>query len=199
MAHADKFPGLTTPDDSYHGITYAEKFGMEGAIITKATAQLMRDFGSIQAPMNAFFLNLGLESLAVRMRQHCENAQKAAEYLQQHEKVAWVTYPGLPGDKYYETAQKYMPNGTCGVISFGIKGGRATAEEFMKNLKLAIIATHVADAHTCVLHPANSTHRQLSDEELVAAGVGPDLIRLSVGIEHIDDILADLEQALAAV
>ena len=199
MAHADKFPGLTTPDESYHGITYAEKFGLEGAFITKATAQLMRDFGSIQAPMNAFFLNLGLESLAVRMRQHCENAQKAAEFLQQHEKVAWVTYPGLPGDKYHDLAQKYMPNGTCGVISFGIKGGRAAAEVFMKNLKLAIIATHVADAHTCVLHPANSTHRQLSDEELVAAGVGPDLIRLSVGIEHIDDILADLEQALAAV
>ena len=199
MAHADKFPGLTTPDESYHGITYAEKFGLEGAFITKATAQLMRDFGSIQSPMNAFFLNLGLESLAVRMRQHCANAQAAAEFLQQHEKVAWVTYPGLPGDKYYDTARKYMPDGTCGVISFGIKGGRAAAEKFMKNLKLAIIATHVADAHTCVLHPANSTHRQLSDEELVAAGVGPDLIRLSVGIEHIDDILADLEQALAAV
>ena len=199
MAHADKFPGLTTPDESYHGITYAEKFGMEGAFITKATAQLMRDFGSIQAPMNAFFLNLGLESLAVRMRQHCANGQAAAEFLQQHEKVAWVTYPGLPGDKYYDTAKKYMPNGTCGVISFGIKGGRAAAEKFMKNLKLAIIATHVADAHTCVLHPANSTHRQLSDEELVAAGVGPDLIRLSVGIEHIDDIIEDLEQALAQV
>ena len=199
MAHADKFPGLTTPDESYHGITYAEKFGLAGAFITKATAQLMRDFGSIQAPMNAFFLNLGLESLAVRMRQHCENGQKAAEFLHRHEKVAWVRYPGLPDDKYYEIAKKYMPNGSCGVISFGVKGGRAAAETFMKNLKLAIIATLVADAHTCVLHPANSTHRQLSDEELVAAGVGPDLIRLSVGIEHIDDILEDLEQALAAV
>jgi O-acetylhomoserine (thiol)-lyase len=197
MAHADKFPGLTTPDDSYHGITYAEKFGMEGAFITKCTAQLMRDFGSIQAPMNAFFLNLGLESLAVRMPRHCENAQKVAEYLQGHEKVAWVTYPGLPGDKYYERARKYMPNGTCGVISFGLKGGRAAAEEFMKKLKVAMIATHVADAHTCVLHPANSTHRQLTDEELIAGGVGPDLIRLSVGIENVNDIIADLEQALA--
>ena len=197
MAHADKFPGLTTPDDSYHGITYAEKFGLGGAFITKCTAQLMRDFGSIQAPMNAFFLNLGLESLAVRMPRHCENAQKVAEYLQGHEKVAWVTYPGLPGDKDYERARKYMPNGTCGVISFGLKGGRAAAEEFMKKLKVAMIATHVADAHTCVLHPANSTHRQLTDEELIAGGVGPDLIRLSVGIENVNDIIADLEQALA--
>ena len=197
MAHADKFPGLTTPDDSYHGITYAEKFGLGGAFITQCTAQLMRDFGSIQAPMNAFFLNLGLESLAVRMPRHCENAQKVAEYLQGHEKVAWVTYPGLPGDKYYERARKYMPNGTCGVISFGLKGGRAAAEEFMKKLKVAMIATHVADAHTCVLHPANSTHRQLTDEELIAGGVGPDLIRLSVGIENVNDIIADLEQALA--
>ena len=199
MAHADKFPGLTTPDESYHGITYAEKFGMEGAFITKATAQLMRDFGSIQAPMNAYLLNLGLESLACRMPVHCANGLKAAEFLQGHEKVAWVNYPGLPGNKYYELAKKYMPNGTCGVISFGVKGGRAAAEKFMKNLKLGIIATHVADAHTCVLHPASSTHRQLSDEELVAAGVGPDLIRLSCGIEHIDDIIADLEQALAAI
>ena len=199
MAHAEKFPGLTTPDDSYHGITYAEKFGKGGAFITKCTAQLMRDFGSIQAPMHAYLLNLGLESLAVRMRQHCGNAQKVAEYLQKNAKIAWISYPGLPGDKQYEKARKYMPDGTCGVISFGIKGGREAAETFMKNLKLAIIATHVADAHTCVLHPANSTHRQLTDEELVAAGVGPDLIRLSVGIENADDIIADLDQALAAV
>ena len=199
MAHADKFPGLTTPDESYHGITYAEKFGKGGAFITKATAQLMRDFGSIQAPMNAYLLNLGLESLACRMPVHCSNAMKAAEFLQANEKVAWVNYPGLPGNKYYDLAKKYMPNGTCGVISFGVKGGRAAAEKFMKNLKLGIIATHVADAHTCVLHPASSTHRQLSDEELVAAGVGPDLIRLSCGIEHVDDIIADLDQALAMI
>ncbi len=199
MAHADKFPGLTTPDESYHGITYAEKFGNEGAFITKCTAQLMRDLGSIQAPMNAYFLNLGIESLAVRVERHCENAQQVAEFLEGHEKVAWVNYPGLPGNKYYERAKKYMPHGTCGVISFGIKGGRAAAEKFMKNLKVAMIATHVADAHTCVLHPASSTHRQLSDEELVAAGVGPDLIRLSVGIEHIYDIVEDVAQALEAV
>ena len=199
MAHADKFPGLTTPDESYHGITYAEKFGKGGAFITKATAQLMRDFGSIQAPMNAYLLNLGLESLACRMPVHCSNAMKAAEFLQANEKVAWVNYPGLPGNKYYDLAKKYMPNGTCGVISFGVKGGRAAAEKFMKNLKLGIIATHVADAHTCVLHPASSTHRQLSDEELVAAGVGPDLIRLSCGIEHVDDIIEDLKQALDAI
>ena len=199
MAHADKFPGLTTPDESYHGITYAERFGKEGAYITKATAQLMRDLGSIQAPMNAYFLNLGIESLAVRMARHCENAQSVAEFLEGHEKVAWVNYPGLPSNKYHERAKKYMPNGTCGVISFGIKGGRDAAERFMKNLKVAMIATHVADAHTCVLHPASSTHRQLSDEELVAAGVGPDLIRLSVGIEHIYDIVEDIAQALEAV
>ena len=199
MAHADKFPGLTTPDESYHGITYAEKFGKGGAFITKATAQLMRDFGSIQSPMNAYLLNLGLESLACRMPVHCSNAMKAAEFLQANEKVAWVNYPGLPGNKYYDLAKKYMPNGTCGVISFGVKGGRAAAEKFMKNLKLGIIATHVADAHTCVLHPASSTHRQLSDEELVAAGVGPDLIRLSCGIEHVDDIIEDLKQALDAI
>ena len=196
MAHADKFPGLCTPDDSYHGITYAEKFGQGGAFITKCTAQLMRDFGSIQSPQNAFYLNLGLESLAVRMDRHVANAQKVAEFLQQNENVAWVTYPGLPGDKYYEIAQKYMPNGTCGVISFGVKGGRTAAEAFMKKLKIGMIATHVADAHTCVLHPASSTPRQLTDEELVAAGVGPDLIRLSVGIENVDDIIEDLEQAL---
>jgi len=195
MAHSEKFPGLCTPDDSYHGIVYAERFG-KGAFITKCTAQLMRDFGSIQSPQNAFYLNLGIESLAVRMERHCANAQKVAEYLQQHENVAWVTYPGLPGDKYYDLAQKYMPNGTCGVISFGVKGGRKAAEDFMKKLKIGMIATHVADAHTCVLHPASSTHRQLTDEELIAAGVGPDLIRLSVGIENVDDIIEDLEQAL---
>ena len=199
MAHADKFPGLTTPDDSYHGITYAEKFGNAGAFITKATAQLMRDLGSIPSPMNAYLLNLGLESLAVRMERHCSNAQKVAEFLEGHEKVAWVNYPGLPGNKYYERAKKYMPDGTCGVISFGVKGGRAAAEVFMKQLKIAIIATHVADAHTCILHPANSTHRQMTDEELIAGGVGPDLVRLSVGIENAADIIEDLEQALACV
>ena len=196
MAHADKFPGLCTPDESYHGITYAEKFGKEGAFITKCTAQLMRDLGCIQAPQNAFYLNLGLESLAVRMPRHCENAQKVAEFLQGNDKVAWITYPGLKGDKYYELARKYMPNGTCGVISFGVKGGRKAAEDFMRKLKVAMIATHVADAHTCVLHPASSTHRQLTDEELVAAGVGPDLIRLSVGLENAEDIIEDLKQAL---
>ena len=195
-AHADKFPGLTTPDESYHGITYTKKFGLEGAYITKATAQLMRDLGSIQSPMNAFYLNLGLESLAVRMQRHCENAQKVAEFLQARPEVAWVNYPGLPDNKYYERAKKYMPDGTCGVISFGVKGGRKAAEEFMKKLKIGMIATHVADAHTCVLHPASSTHRQLSDEELEAAGVGADLIRLSVGIENVDDIIEDLAQAL---
>lgn len=196
MAHADKFPGLCTPDESYHGITYAERFGKEGAFITKCTAQLMRDLGSIQSPQNAFYLNLGLESLAVRMPRHCENALKVAQFLKGNDKVAWVTYPGLEGDKYYELAKKYMPNGTCGVISFGVKGGRTAAEAFMKKLKVAMIATHVADAHTCVLHPASSTHRQLTDDELLAAGVGPDLIRLSVGLENVNDIIADLEQAL---
>jgi len=199
MAHKEKFPGLTTPDESYHGITYAEKFGLEGAFITKATAQLMRDFGSIQAPMNAFFLNLGLETLDVRMRRHVANAQKVAEFLEKHPNVAWIDYPGLPGNKYYDLAQKYMPEGTCGVISFGVKGGRSAAEEFMKHLKVAMIATHVADAHTCILHPANSTHRQLSDEELIASGVGPDLVRLSVGIENVDDIIEDLDQALSYI
>lgn len=199
MAHKEKFPGLCTPDESYHGITYAEKFGKEGAFITKCTAQLMRDLGAIQAPMNAFFLNLGLESLDVRMKRHVENAQKVAEFLEKNEKVAWVNYPGLPGNRYYDRAKKYMPEGTCGVISFGIRGGRAAAEEFMKHLNVAIIATHVADAHTCILHPANSTHKQLTDEELTAGGVGPDLIRLSVGIENVDDIIDDLAQALAEV
>lgn len=196
MAHADKFPGLTTPDASYHGVTYAEKFGLEGAYITKATAQLMRDFGSIQAPMNAYLLNLGLESLHVRMPRHCENAQKVAEFLEAHECVEWVNYPGLKSNKYYELAQKYMPDGTCGVVSFGVKGGRAAAEKFMGKLQIAMIATHVADAHTCVLHPASATHRQMNDDELRAAGVGPDLVRLSVGIENVNDIIADLAQAL---
>jgi len=199
MAHKEKFPGLCTPDESYHGITYAEKFGKEGAFITKCTAQLMRDFGSIQAPMNAYLLNLGIESLAVRIPRHCENALKVAQFLEKNPNVTWVNYPGLPGNKYYDLAKKYMPNGTCGVVSFGVKGGRKAAEEFMKHLKLAIIATHVADAHTCVLHPASSTHRQLTDKELENCGVGADLIRLSVGIENINDILADLDQALASV
>ncbi len=199
MAHADKFPGLCTPDDSYHGITYADKFGKEGAFITKCTAQLMRDLGSIPSPMNCYMLNLGLESLAVRMERHVSNAQKVAEFLQASDKVEWVNYPGLPGNKYYERAKKYMPNGTCGVISFGVKGGRKSAEEFMKHLKVAMIATHVADAHTCVLHPASSTHRQMTDEELLAGGVAPDLVRLSVGIENVNDIIEDLEQALGAI
>ena len=199
MAHADKFPGLTTPDESYHGVTYAEKFGKEGAFITKCTAQLMRDFGSIQAPMNAYLLNLGLESLHVRMPRHCENAQKVAEFLQAHDKVEWVNYPGLPGNKYYERAKKYMPNATCGVVAFGVKGGRTAAEKFMAGLRIAMIATHVADAHTCVLHPASATHRQMNDAELIAAGVGPDLVRLSVGIENVNDIIADIKNALKEV
>ncbi len=198
-AHADKFPGLTTPDESYHGITYAERFGLEGAYITKATAQLMRDFGSIQSPQNAYLLNLGLESLPLRMQRHCENAQAVAEYLEKHPKVSWVNYAGLPSSKYYPLAQKYLPDGCCGVVSFGIKGGRKGAENFMKHLKLASIVTHVADAKTCVLHPASSTHRQMNDEELAAAGVGADLIRFSVGLENIEDILADVEQALTNV
>ena len=199
MAHKEKFPGLCTADASYHGITYAQKFGKEGAFITKATAQLMRDFGSMQAPFNAYILNLGLESLPVRMERHCKNAQTVAEFLEKHEKVSWINYPGLKGNKYYDLAKKYMPNGTCGVISFGVKGGRKAAELFMKNLHIAMIATHVADAHTCVLHPASSTHRQMSDEELVAGGVAPDLVRLSVGIENVKDIIADLDQALEAI
>lgn len=197
MAHADKFPGLCTPDDSYHGITYAEKFGMEGAFITKCTAQLMRDLGSIPSPHNSYILNLGLESLAVRVQRHCENAAKVAKFLSENPNVEFVTYPGLEGDKYYERAKKYLPNGSCGVISFGVKGGRTGAEAFMKKLKLAIIATHVADAHTCVLHPASSTHRQLTDDELRACGISPDMVRLSVGIENVDDIIEDLAQALA--
>ncbi len=199
FAHKEKFPGLTTPDESYHGIVYAEKFGQGGGFITKCVAQLMRDFGSSPAPMNAFLLNLGLESLHLRMKRHCENGQKVAEFLQSNDKVAWVNYPGLPSNKYYDLAKKYMPNGSCGVVSFGVKGGRAAAEKFMSGLKLAQIATHVADARTCVLHPANSTHRQLTDEELVECGVGPDLIRLSCGIEDSEDLIADLSQALALV
>ncbi len=195
-AHKEKFPGLTTPDDSYHGVIYTEKFG-KGAYITKATAQLMRDMGSIQSPQNAFLLNVGLETLHLRMPRHCENALKVAKYLKSREDVAWVKYPGLEGDKYYDLAMKYMPNGTCGVISFGLKGGRAAAAEFMDKLKLAAIVTHVADARTSVLHPASHTHRQLSDEQLVEAGVDPALIRFSVGIEAADDIIADIEQALA--
>ena len=197
--YPDKFPGLCTPDDSYHGVTYTERFGLEGAYITKATAQLMRDFGSIPAPMNDYLLNVGLETLPLRMARHCENALAVAKFLQSHEKVAWVKYPGLPGDRYYEMAQKYMPNGTCGVVSFGVKGGRAKAETFMAGLELASIATHVADAKTCVLHPASATHRQMNDEELKAAGVSPDLVRFSVGIEDINDILEDLDRALAEV
>ncbi|MCR5801013.1 MAG: PLP-dependent transferase [Lachnospiraceae bacterium] len=199
MAHKDKFPGLTTPDESYHGIVYAERFGKEGAYITKATAQLMRDLGSIPSPMNCYMLNLGIESLALRMKQHISNAQKVAEFLEKNEKVAWVNYPGLPGNKFYDRAKKYMPNGTCGVIAFGVKGGRAAAEKFMGELKVAMIATHVADAHTCVLHPASSTHRQLTDEELEAAGVGADLIRLSVGIEDVNDIIEDIENAFKVI
>lgn len=194
-AHAEKFPGLCTPDDSYHGVTYTEKFG-KGAYITKATVQLMRDLGSIQAPQNAFLLNVGLETLPLRMERHCSNALKVAEFLENHEKVAWVNYPGLKGNKYYDLAQKYMPKGSCGVISFGLKSGRTGAGQMMDHLKLAAIVTHVADARTCVLHPASHTHRQMTDEQLVEAGVAPDLIRLSVGIENVDDIIADLQQAI---
>lgn len=196
--YPDKFPGLCSPDESYHGITYTKKFG-KAAYITKATSQLMRDLGSIQAPFNAFILNLGLETLPLRMERHCSNAQAVAEFLESHEKVAWVNYPGLKSNKYYELAQKYMPNGTCGVISFGLKGGRKAAEELMDKLKLAAIVTHVADARTCVLHPASHTHRQMNDEQLKEAGVAPDLIRLSVGIENVSDIIDDLAQALEQI
>ncbi|MBE5817534.1 MAG: bifunctional O-acetylhomoserine aminocarboxypropyltransferase/cysteine synthase [Clostridiales bacterium] len=199
MAHAEKFPGLCTPDDSYHGITYCEKFGLEGAFITKATAQLMRDFGSIQAPQHAFILNLGLESLHVRMERHCSNALAIAKYLEQHEKIAWVEYPGLESSKYYSVAKKYMPNGTCGVVSFGFKGGRPAAEQFMKSLKIAAIETHVADARTCCLHPASATHRQMNDEELIAAGITNDLVRYSCGIENVDDLIEDIAQALDTI
>ena len=196
MAHADKFPGLTTPDESYHGVVYAERFGKEGAFITKATAQLMRDFGSIQSPQNAFLLHMGLESLHVRMQRHCENGLAVAQFLQQHPKVAWVRYPGLEGDSEYELAAKYMPKGTCGVVSFGVEGGREAAEAFMGRLKIAQIATHVADARTCCLHPASSTHRQMTEAELEAAGVSADLVRLSCGLEDAEDLIADIAQAL---
>lgn len=199
MAHADKFPGLCTPDDSYHGITYAEKFGKEGAFITKCTAQLMRDFGSIQSPQHAFILNLGLESLHVRMPRHCENGQAIAEFLQKHPKVAYVNYCGLPGDKYYNIAQKYLPNGSCGVVSFGLKGGRKAAEIFMKNLKLMAIETHVADARSCCLNPATSTHRQMDDQQLKEAGIPAELIRVSCGIEDKEDLIFDISQALDSI
>ncbi len=196
MAQAEKFPGLCTPDDSYHGITYAEKFGKEGAFITKCTAQLMRDFGSIQSPQNAFYLNLGLESLHVRMKKHCENGLAVAKYLQSSDKIEWVTYADLPGDKYYDVAQKYLPNGTCGVVSFGVKGGRKAAEEFMKKLKMIAIETHVADARSCCLHPASATHRQMNDEELIACGITNNLVRLSCGLENSEDLIDDIRQAL---
>ncbi len=198
MAHADKFSGLTTPDDSYHGIVYAEKFG-KGAYITKATAQLMRDMGSCQSPQNAFLTNLGLETLHLRMQRHCENALKIAKYLENHEKVEWVEYAGLESSKYYPLAQKYMPKGVCGVLCFGPKGGKDGAMRFSNALKMIAIVTHVADARSCILHPASHTHRQLNEQQLIEAGVLPDLIRLSVGIEDADDIIADLEQALAQV
>lgn len=196
-ANKEKFPGMTEPDESYHGLIYAKDFGKAG-YITKATAQIMRDLGSIPSPMNAFLLNVGLETLHLRMPRHCENALKVAEWLANNDKVAWVNYPGLKGDKYYERAQKYMPNGTCGVLTFGIKGGREASIKFMDNLKFVAIVTHVADARSCVLHPASHTHRQLTDEQLIEAGVQPDLIRFSVGIEDAEDIIADLEQALNA-
>lgn len=199
MAHADKFPGLCTPDESYHGITYAEKFGKEGAFITKCTSQLMRDLGCMQSPQNAFILNLGLESLHVRMPRHVENGRAVAEFLEKHDKVEFVNYPDLPSNKYYEIAQKYMPNGGCGVVSFELKGGRAAAEKFMKNLKLAAIETHVADARTCCLNPATSTHRQMTDEQLIAAGVPAGLIRISCGLEDKNDLIADISQALDAI
>ena len=198
-AHADKFPGLTTPDESYHGVVYTERFGLEGAYITKATAQLMRDLGSIQSPQNAFLINLGLESLHLRMARHAANGRAVAEHLASHPKVAWVRHPSLEGDSEAALAAKYLPEGSCGVVSFGVAGGRAAAETFMKNLKLAQIATHVADARTCVLHPANATHRQMNDAELEAAGISADLIRLSCGIEDAADLIADIDQALAAV
>ena len=194
--YPDKFPGLCTPDDSYHGVTYTERFGLAGAYITKATAQLMRDFGSIQSPQNAFLLNLGLESLHLRIKKHCENGLAVAKFLKNDDRIAWVTYPNLEGDKYYDLAQKYLPNGGCGVVSFGVKGGRKAAESFMKNLKLAAIETHVADARSCCLHPASATHRQMNDAELEAAGISADLVRFSCGIESADDLIADIKQAL---
>ena len=197
--YPDRFPGLCTPDESYHGVVYTERFGLGGAFITKATAQLMRDFGSIQSPQNAFILNLGLESLHVRMARHCENGQAVAEYLAGDDRISFVTYCGLPGDRDHALAEKYLPNGSCGVVSFGIKGGRAAAEKFMSKLKIAAIETHVADARTCCLHPASATHRQMSDAELVAAGVSPDLIRLSCGLENKEDLINDIKQALDAI
>ena len=197
--YPDKFPGLCTPDESYHGVIYTERFGLAGAYITKATAQLMRDFGAIPSPQNAYYLNIGLETLPLRMAKHCENAMAVARYLNEHPKVAWVKYPGLPGDRHHALAEKYLPGGTCGVVSLGVKGGREAASRFMAGLKLASIATHVADAKTCVLHPASATHRQMNDEELSAAGISPDLVRFSVGIEDVNDILFDMEQALAGV
>ena len=199
IAHADKFPGMTTPDESYHGVTYAEKFGLGGAFITKCTVQLMRDFGSTPSPQSAFMLNLGLESLHVRMERHCENALKVAQFLEQHEKIAWVNYPGLASSPYHARAQKYMPKGTCGVVSFGVKGGREAASKFMQNLKIAAIETHVADARTCCLHPASTTHRQMNDAELVAAGVSGDLVRLSCGLESAEDLIEDIAQALERI
>lgn len=197
--YPDKFPGLCTPDESYHGVTYTERFGLSGAYITKATAQLMRDLGCIQSPQHAFYINMGLESLHVRMRQHCANGLAVATYLKNHPKVSWVRYPSLEGDRSFELAKKYLPNGSCGVVSFGVKGGRAAAETFMKNLKIAAIETHVADARTCCLHPASATHRQMNDDELVAAGISPDLVRFSCGIEGAEDLIADIENALAQV
>ena len=197
--HADNFPGLCTPDESYHGVTYTERFGIGGAFITKATAQLMRDFGCVQSPHDAYLLNLGLESLHVRMQRHCETALKVARFLESNEHISWVKYPDLPGDEDYELAKKYLPNGSCGVVSFGVKGGRKAAEAFMKHLKLAAIETHVADARTCCLHPASSTHRQMNDSELEAAGVSPDLVRMSCGLENADELIADIAQALNEV
>jgi O-acetylhomoserine (thiol)-lyase len=197
--YPEKFPGLCTPDDSYHGITYTQRFGLEGAYITKAVAQLMRDLGAVQAPQNAFILNLGLESLHLRMQRHSETALAVAKFLSSQEDVSWVKYPGLPGDPSYALAQKYLPNGACGVVSFGVKGGRKAAEAFMKGLRLASIATHVADAKTCCLHPASSTHRQMTDEELDAAGVSSDLVRLSLGLEAQEDIIQDIRQALDGI
>ena len=194
--YPEKFEGLCTPDESYHGVTYTERFGLAGAYITKATAQLMRDFGAIQSPQNAFYINLGLESLHLRMKKHCENGLAVAKALKADDRIAWVTYPGLEGDKSYELAQKYLPNGTCGVVSFGVKGGRKAAEAFMKGLKITAIETHVADARSCCLHPASATHRQMNDAELEAAGISPDLVRLSCGIENADDLIADIKQAL---
>ena len=194
--YPEKFPELCTPDESYHGVVYTERFGQAGAYITKATVQLMRDLGAVQSPQNAFYTNLGLESLPLRIRQHCETAERIARFLKAHERVSWVKYPGLTGDRYYERAKKYMPNGTCGVIAFGVKGGRQAAAQFMAQLKLAAIETHVADARTCCLHPAGTTHRQMNDEELLAAGVSPDMIRLSCGLENAEDLIADISQAL---